>query len=228
MFSFSDWLFPKECFVCNKKGSYLCPTCQSSLACQKEQFCPICGRLSIGGFSHPACLKKQGLDGLVSLFPFRSPVGKMLKSFKYHQVRELENSLASLTASALSENKILRFWRRQLFNFTSVPLFPARRLWRGFDQSERILKGTCLKLNLSFEENVLERRRWTKVQVKLIAKKRLRNMIGAFAVVNKTLIKNKNWVVFDDVWTTGSTLKESAKVLKISGAKQVWALTLCC
>jgi len=53
-------------------------------------------------------------------------------------------------------------------------------------------------------------------------------MIGAFAVVNKTLIKNKNWVVFDDVWTTGSTLKESAKVLKISGAKQVWALTLCC
>ena len=132
-----------------------------------------------------------------------------------------------LATLGLSGNKILKLWRRELFTFTSVPLFPARRLWRGFDQSERMLKGICLKLNLPFKENVLERRRWTREQAKLTAKKRLKNIIGAFAAVNKTSVKNQNWVIFDDVWTTGSTLKESAKVLKTSGAKQVWALTLC-
>ena len=63
----------------------------------------------------------------------------------------------------------------------------------------------------------------------LKGKERKTNIIKAFKL-NSHLpdsIFDSPLIVFDDVWTTGSTLKEAGKVLKMAGIKDVWGLTIC-
>ena len=205
-----NWLFPKKCFRCQKQGNYLCLQCKKLIVPLRTQFYP-----------------QKPLDGLVSLYRYQYPLNRILKSFKYHQVRELEKILIDLAIKALNDKKIINQWKKEEFIFLPLPLFSARRLWRGFDQSEVILKGICQYFNLLFNTNILKRERWTKEQAKLNSKERLKNIKNAFIVSNKEKVKGKNFVIFDDVWTTGATLKEGAKALKSAGADQVWGLTLC-
>ncbi len=55
---------------------------------------------------------------------------------------------------------------------------------------------------------------------------RLQNIIGVFAVKNSSAIANKNFILVDDVYTTGATLNEAAKTLKENGAKSIIGITL--
>lgn len=224
-----NFLFPKKCFSCGKKGAYLCRSCRIRLTVltEKQQRCPICDRASLSGLTHPSCKKPYGLDGIVSLYPFKPVIGNLLKEFKYHQVEDFGLLLADLSVSVLKKRDLLGLWRRKKFIFTPIPLFPARRLWRGFDQSQRILGQICDQLKLPFNPNILRRKKWTQEQAKLDSENRPKNVATAFELVKKGIVRGKNWVIFDDVVTTASTLKESGKVLKRSGANQVWALTLC-
>ena len=73
----------------------------------------------------------------------------------------------------------------------------------------------------------LKRIRYTRSQVILKGKQRRTNIFGAFEITKPyTLTPSPYVLLIDDVWTTGSTMKECAYVLKKSGAKKVWALTL--
>ena len=73
---------------------------------------------------------------------------------------------------------------------------------------------------------MLYKAKMTNPQVKCVGKERKKNLKGAFGVKNKKLIKGKRILIIDDVYTTGSTLKECAKVLLKSGAKSVDTLTV--
>lgn len=221
-----DWFFPKKCLGCQKPGKYLCFSCQKKIYQLRAQICPVCQRTSLEGKTHFGCQRRTlFLNGLISLYSYQFPLNKLLKQFKYYQVRELENLISDLGLKALKDRKILDFWRKREFVFLPLPLFPARKLWRGFNQSEIILKKICQKLDLNFDPEILIRKKWTKDQAKLNPKQRRENIKQAFEV--KKDVKNKNLVVFDDIWTTGGTIKEAAKTLKQGQANQIWGLTLC-
>lgn len=222
-----DWLFPKKCFNCQKSGNYLCSSCKERIVSLKTQVCPVCQRVSFQGKTHPGCKTKEFLDGLVSLYHYRRPLKGMIKSFKYYQLKDLRETIANLAINVLKEKKILFYWQKNNFIFTPLPLFPARKLWRGFNQSEVILKEVCLKLNLPFNNDLIIRKKWTKDQAGLKSKERKENVQGAFEINKKEAVKNKNMVIFDDVWTTGNSLKECARTLKNNDANIVWGLTLC-
>lgn len=205
-----DLLFPKKCFHCQKQGSYLCPQCEKIIIPLRSQF-----------------YSQRPLDGLVSLYRYRPPLNKILMSFKYHQVRELGEILINLSIKSLKKQKIIDRWKKGEFIFLPLPLFRTRRLWRGFNQSEVILRGVCHYFGLPFKTNILKREKRTKEQAKLGSRERAKNVSRAFFVLDKQKVDGKNFVIFDDVWTTGSTLKEGARTLKSAGAEQVWGLTLC-
>lgn len=105
-----------------------------------------------------------------------------------------------------------------------VPLHPKRQKWRGFNQSAVIGQILSKKIGLDYQE-ALKRTRYTKPQVELSGKDRRQNIRNAFSLT-KSYILSPNVLLLDDVWTTGSTLKECAYVLKRGGAKKVWAITL--
>ena len=106
-----------------------------------------------------------------------------------------------------------------------VPLYWWRANDRGFNQSSLIGQSLSKKLGLDYCDG-LKRIRYTKSQVKLKGKQRRANISGAFEITENCELKTKNCLLIDDVWTTGSTMRECCYVLKRAGAKKVWALTL--
>ena len=108
---------------------------------------------------------------------------------------------------------------------TSVPLYWHRQNWRGFNQSEEIGKIIAKKLGWGFDNTLLTRKVSKKPQAKLDREERKTNIKGVFKV-SGVLDKDRPMLIFDDVWTTGSTVKEATKVLKENGVKRVYCLTL--
>lgn len=109
-----------------------------------------------------------------------------------------------------------------------MPLYRIRRNWRGFNQTEKV--AALLAEAMGWEMvPLLARKKGGRAQVGLKAGQRARNVKGVFEVNRKYLPlapESKPIVLFDDVWTTGSTMKEAVKVLKRAGVKKVWCLVL--
>lgn len=224
-----DILFPKRCVGCNKTGNYFCPKCIQDIK-QSDLVCPFCERLSLGGLVHPICRRKYGLDGLWFLGVYENPLRKAVQKLKYKFITELADVLVDLT---------IDYWARYSpflldqvkkdrgdgWVITSVPLHKNRQNWRGFNQSELLAKIFAKKLGLKYE-NSLIRIKNTKQQAKLASHLRKQNIKDAFSFTDNHKPLTTNYILIDDVWTTGSTLKECCYVLKRHGAKKVWGLTL--
>jgi competence protein ComFC len=224
-----DLLFPKKCVGCNKFGSYFCSNCIQDIR-QADLVCPKCERLAIGGQTHPICKRKYGLDGLWSLGIYEDPLRSAIKKLKYRKVADFSLALVDI---------MIEYWARyQPFLLDEikknrgkdwvvvpVPLHWKRQNERGFNQSAEIGKLFAKKLGLKYGE-VLKRSRYTKPQANLKGRERTQNIKNAFEVVPNYQLQTTNYLLIDDVWTTGSTLKECTFVLKKEGTKKVWALTL--
>lgn len=109
-----------------------------------------------------------------------------------------------------------------------VPLH-FRRLWqRRFNQSAILGEMLAKRSNLAFAPDTLTRPRYTVKQKGLSRKERLANVQGAFAVDEKQAagLIGKNILLVDDVFTSGATLNECARILKKAGAAQIYVLTI--
>jgi ComF family protein len=107
-----------------------------------------------------------------------------------------------------------------------VPLHKKRIRERGFNQSLLLAKILARNFSLTVDFQSLRRRIYTQPQINLGRKERENNVRNAFAVVGKKAISNSRILLVDDVYTTGSTVKECAKVLIENGAKSVAVATL--
>lgn len=224
-----DLLFPKKCVGCRQTGSYFCAQCMANIG-QLELVCPKCERPSIGGQTHPVCQRKYGLDGLWSFGVYQKPLKEAIQALKYRYVKELAESLSDI---------VLEYWvKYQPFlldqikkdqgtgwSVVPVPLHWYRQNWRGFNQSSLIGKQLSNKLGLEYRD-CLTRQRYTTPQAKLKSFERHQNIKSVFSLNSEFIIHNSKILLVDDVWTTGSTLRECCFILKKHGAKKVWALTL--
>lgn len=224
-----DLLFPKTCVGCKKFGSYFCEDCTKEIK-QTELVCPFCERASLGGVVHSVCKRKFGLDGLWSLGIYEGSLRTAIQKLKYKWVSEIAKELVDITIEYWAKNSPILLDKikkdqGKSWVVTSVPLHKIRQNWRGFNQSELLAKLFASKLGLRYE-TTLKRIRNTTPQMKLQAHERKKNIRNAFSLNTYPLILNSNALLIDDVWTTGSTLKECCYVLKRGGAKTVWALTI--
>ncbi len=225
-----DLLFPKKCVGCKKSGSYFCNDCVKNIL-QTDLVCPMCERLAIGGQTHPICKGRYRLNGLWSLGIYKPPLKQAIQTLKYKSVKELAEILTNITIEYWAKyqpfilDQIKRD-RGEGWTFISVPLHWFRENDRGFNQSGQIAKLMAEKLGLKHIE-ALRRIRHTKAQAKLKGKQRKQNISGAFEISSDYNLKPVPCVLLiDDVWTTGSTIRECCSVLKKAGAKKVWAITL--
>ena len=107
-----------------------------------------------------------------------------------------------------------------------VPLYKWRFRARGYNQAALVAKGISKLSGYSVDENVLKRIKKTVPQVEMTTKERAANQHGAFAVEDKAAVEGKNIILVDDVFTSGSTTNECARVLMRAGAHQVEVLTI--
>jgi ComF family protein len=111
-----------------------------------------------------------------------------------------------------------------------VPLYKRKRAQRGFNQAEMIAKSALKRLSspkrFELYSGALIRRRETGSQIGLTRHQRRENLRGAFAVPDPTRILNRDILLIDDVFTTGTTASECARVLLRAGAARVWVATV--
>ena len=224
-----DLLFPKSCVNCNKGGTYFCPKCVQTIN-QSELVCPMCERYSLGGITHPMCKRRWGMDGLWFLGVYEKPLKPAIQKLKYKWITDFAEILVNIMLEYWAKNPPLIFDhikkdRGVGWLVIPVPLHKRRQNWRGFNQSALLGKLIAQKLGLNYKDCLL-RIKHTKPQMSLKSEERHSNIRNAFILNQEYDVSNKKVLLIDDVWTTGSTLKECSAILKKSTVISVWGITI--
>jgi competence protein ComFC len=218
-----DLFFPKKCVGCGMLGKYVCDECETGLW-EEEQICPVCARNSRYGTKHKYCYKPWSLDGLTCFWAYEAIAKKLITRAKYGYFYDCLNELIVQSSWLIDRPEYKEFWwfldKKPVV--VPVPLHPKRQKMRGFNQAEIIGRHIALVYNLPFA-NLLIRIKDTGRQVGKTRDERLNNLQNAFAIHGKI---TRPVLLVDDVWTTGTTMSECAKVLKNAGVKNVWGLVL--
>lgn len=218
-----DFFFPRRCLGCGRIGRYFCDACSKSIHTikQNEAICPMCGGLAIDGVTHPRCQTKYGLDGLISFFRYNGIIRQAIKMLKYRCVSHITSEFVSLVPKLSFASFFVPHSRYVLI---PVPLHRYRYRERGYNQAEIIGRLLAIRLNIPMAIDILKRTKKTVPQVEMKRREaRLKNMEGVFSVHR---LPPKCVVLFDDVFTTGATMRSAAKTLKRAGAKYIWAVTI--
>jgi ComF family protein len=213
-------LFPRKCFGCGKFDSYICEDCVKSIP-KVKQICAVCKKPSRNGYTHLRCKKEGAPDRLISVFPYKGAVKKAILTMKYKFAYDIGKSLAQLTFERWGKIK-------GKYLLAPLPLHEKRFNWRGFNQSEEIGKHLAKLTGWRFVPDLLIKKKMTKPQVELGKEERHINVKNVFSINPKYLgwkLKS-NVILLDDVWTTGTTMKEGIKALKTFGFKKVWGLAV--
>ena len=112
-----------------------------------------------------------------------------------------------------------------MWPLTAVPLGRRRRRKRGYNQAELLARRVAGALHIPYAD-LLEKVRNNPAQRKQNARSRRVNVYGAYAVIDDSALWDKTVLLIDDVKTTGATLNECAKMLRMHGAKAVYAATV--
>lgn len=223
-----DALLPIHCLGCGKEGSWICKACFTKIPARKDQQCPICERvITPDGRTCINCKTKSALDGMLCVTSYKiSLVADAVHNFKYNFVDGLHVPLAKLLIKELHKSNL-----PIADILIPIPLHKRRLRWRGFNQSQLLAQYISQKLLSNLEiplaSDIILRKRYTKPQKEIQNKsERAANIKDAFAISDSEIIKDKTVFLIDDIATTGSTIKECAKILKDAGAKQVYAIVI--
>ncbi|HEV2714260.1 MAG TPA: ComF family protein, partial [Terriglobales bacterium] len=152
---------------------------------------------------------------------------ELIHLLKYEQVRSTAGVLGRMLAEAVSNLEPLMGGGNILV--VPVPLYRRKLRQRGFNQAELIARDAVKRMggqSFAFEPGVLERRRETQSQIGLTRHQRRENMRGAFAVVKPDEVRGREILIVDDVFTTGTTVSECARILRRAGASKVYVATV--
>lgn len=143
--------------------------------------------------------------------------------FKYGNKTVLRHHFADLISSFI---KTYHVDLTPIDLIVPIPLHPARLRERGFNQAQLIAQILSERFHIPQSINNLTRIRNTGSQSVLSPKERWTNIQGAFTIKYSCVINKKNVLIIDDLYTTGATSSEAARILKEAGAREVTALTL--
>lgn len=228
-----DLFFPKFCLGCQKEGLYLCDDCRTLLDISEFDYC-LCSRnpqriLSEQKYGKCNRCKDKKLSGLYFALPYKenSLTRKLIYQFKYQPyLKDLSKTLASIIIEHFvrAGDNTNEIWENGVL--VPVPLDKNKLKMRGYNQSEELAKELSLIIKIPLDTENLIKIKKTKFQMELSKEEREINLKDAFKTINPPELSGKKIFLVDDVYTTGSTMEECAKVLKESGAKQVWGICL--
>ena len=229
-----DFLYPPSCHLCSaplEKGRYLCPDCHGTLPRVTPPFCQRCGLPYDGRipeqFTCPNCRERPfSFDFARAALLARDGARELVHAFKYRRRIHLDRELAALTAEALHDPRLAA---RTDWTLVPVPLHWRRQQGRWFNQAHEIARSLGRLAGFPLCQ-ALRRVRHTRQQILLTRAQRLKNLRGAFQLSRQERkhrhLRGKAVLLVDDVFTTGSTAHECARILKTeAGAEKVVVLT---
>ena len=219
-----NWLYPPACIACRVKlpvnmgNFYICERCEPLFEKVTPPSCNKCGQvLNADDENCASCFGKCfHFESNVSMFMYDELMRDLLRDMKFRNKKRIATGLGLLFAKSieLPDEEFLLTW---------LPMHPKKQKERGFNQAEIMAKEVAKEFGIPCK-NLLKRTVDTPAQSGLHPKLRKENVMGAFET-NQTVL-GASIIIIDDIFTTGASLDECAKVLKESGAKNVCAQTL--
>ena len=214
------WFFPRRCLQCGRviaARSFYCEGCREKMPFVGEERCEKCGcELQFCRCGQ----KSKHYDAVLAPFYYTGSAKKaVLKAKRYPIYAE---PLAAECAKVFE-----RYYGSIPFDFVcAVPMSRARRHGSGFNHSSALAKELADRLELPFYD-CLKVVGEGAPQHTLPSASRSGNVRGMYDVEDESILKDKTVLLADDIKTSGATLDECALMLRLNGAKAVYALCAC-
>ncbi len=228
-----DILFPvSDCNLCRGKGKYhsrrpWCDQCQDEIvkAQSSMSVCEKCGKyLEVPEISCCSECRDNPPEFRTgrAVGPYNNDkLRKAVKVYKFLCRRYMSVKMGNMMAAVVIEEP--DFWPIDII--IPVPISKGNLKQRGFNQSELMAKQIGKVLKKRMYPNLLRRVKETPSQTELTKEEREENLLCAFNVSDPAKIKGKNILLVDDVYTTGSTIKECTRTLLDAGAEGISVIT---
>ena len=222
--------YPPHCALCGcdtLAGRHLCEPCADKSVKIEAPFCRQCSQPFAGAidgtFTCSNCEDRRfHFDCAVSRYRSTGVVRELVHRFKYDRCQYLRNPLAEWLAETLDDARITA----HPFDYlVPVPLHSARQREREFNQAE-VLASLVAERHGERVLHALKRIRYTTTQTRLDREERMENLRDAFRIQHARRVAGSHLILVDDVFTTGSTVDECARVLKKAGAVSVRVITV--
>lgn len=226
------FVYPEVCQICGNEHAapsegFVCAHCWQKVRFIKPPFCERCGLPFEGDITTPfECTNCRELD-----LHFRSARSAVIADnrlldiihrYKYQRALWFEPFLADLLIREAAPVLV----REKCDMIVPVPLHPAKRREREFNQSERLAACLSRATGIPVNTKLLQRVEPTQTQTRLTRQERAKNVQNAFALHSDVKLTGGRMVVLDDVFTTGATTSACARVLLSSGADDVCVWTV--
>lgn len=197
-----DLLYPPKCVFCGKLLSEnetdLCGRCRRELPTVEREI-----------------RRGEFFTGCTCVYYYEDKVRESVLRFKFRSMRQYADAYGRLLAMRLLRE------RERYDLLTWVPVSAKRRRQRGYDQAELLAKRVASELGIPCVQALQKIRHNSAQSGQSGAAARKANVLGVYRAVQTEKIKEKRILLIDDVITTGATLSECSKVLRLAGAKEV-------
>ena len=225
-----EWICPDKCMICSmfleeNLPECICNSCEEGLLIR--DVCPRCGKpYSIKGDPCLYCYEMPPqVTRILALFPYIDLYKESVLRWKYTGMRKYARGYGILMA-----NTLIRSQQLEIDCLIPIPIARHRYLDRGFNQAYDLATEVSKHTQIPVWD-VLERSRDTKPQSACKKEERLKNIYGAIKVKDEVSFEGPIKIAFvDDIYTTGSTIRECIRVLKAIEnieIEAIYVLTVC-
>jgi ComF family protein len=240
-------IYPSDCRACGGPllKADLSPVCDQCIDSVRKQSMTLCGRcgeaLDMEGVRFAGQFPVEGLlcspcrmappefERAVAYAVYEDELREMVHLLKYERMAVVAKPLGRLLARAI---EMLEAEADRDLLVVAVPLFPSKERERGYNQAVLMSDAALAELKKSRPEwrlqaahGVIRRVKDTRSQFELTPRGRRRNLQGAFAVADGSVLAGREVLLVDDIYTTGATARACSRVLRRAGASKVWVAT---
>ena len=202
-------VFPNACGICGRiNENSLCPKCNIKL---KELAKAKTRKFKNKNYAYHAYM-----------FDYQGIIRDKIIDYKFNDKSYLYGTFSE---SIIKNKKMCRFIKKYDI-IIPVPIHRKRKSERGYNQTELLCKNIAKRLEIEMASDVLEKIKYNVPQMSLNKIDRSNNVKGVYVVRNLERIRNKKVLLVDDIYTTGSTVDECARVLKNVGTLEISVFTI--
>lgn len=208
---FLNLIYPPTCGICGKLNpNFLCNKCQKQLEIQAKFEIEKNQNISYYFQEH------------LYIFEYQGMIRKVILNYKFNDKSYLYKTFINFLLKNEKFFEILKSYD----TIIPVPISQKRRKERGYNQSELIAKEIAKAIGNDYNKQCLFKTRNIIEQSKLKKEERQKNIQGVYELRNEKLLQDKKILLIDDIYTTGSTVNECAKMLEQAHPKFIGVFTL--
>ena len=226
-------LYPALCQACGKKSESpeenICRDCLKKIKKRLPPFCTKCGKQLRGDpelqLECSDCKNDEiYFDRAFSVCYYSGTLKDLIHNFKYKKISSLIKEFSDFTLGFIRQYDICK----NIDLVLPVPMHRRRLIKREINTSHVMARDVAKRLGTRYDPGILKKHKDTPPQSSLKRHDRIKNIRGSFCIkkAKAPALYNKNILIIDDLFTTGSTVNECARILKEAGCGNIDVITL--